>query len=122
MRCIIRRSLVRTNALEALGARSDEQDELTEELVQAASDPENDAIVMGTIRVSHVAVAALVRRGTARAVAAARRFIQRWLEPDRGDLLWYLRAESLMADDVVGSDSRPIDGATWATTPHPPAP
>jgi hypothetical protein len=53
---------------------------------------------MGMIRVAHVAVAAQVRLGAPRALAEAHLLIQQRPEPERSDLLRYLRSEASLAD------------------------
>jgi len=91
--------LVRTNALEAMARHAQQDhaiaDQFTDDLVVAARDPKNWSIVMGTIAVAHVAVACLLRVGTPKAVTAARQLIGEWPEPDRSDLLWFLKSEKL---------------------------
>jgi HEAT repeat protein len=90
--------LVRANAAEAIGRLADQPDQFVADLARAATDPVNSALLMGTIRVAHVAVAALVRLGTPRALAEAQLLIQQWPEPERGDLFRYLRSEALLPD------------------------
>jgi len=91
--------LVRASALEAMArhARRDNvvADQFTDDLVVAACDPENRVSIMGTIGVTHVAVACLLRVGTPKAVTAAQHLIEEWPEPDRSDLMWFLKVEKL---------------------------
>ncbi len=85
-------ALVRSNAIRAL-APSPEVSEAIEELVAAAEDSANATRLMGTIRVSHLAVESLFRLGTPEAFRVAETLLCEWPEPDRSDLLWYLRSE-----------------------------
>jgi len=87
--------LVRTNALEALVIHAQKKEDLIDELVAAASDPINQTRLMGTVSVAHVAIACLLRVGTSKSFEKARALIQSWPEPDRTDLIWYLRSENL---------------------------
>lgn len=84
--------LVRANAIRALVAAT-EVPEAIEELVTAAEDPANQVLLMGTTRISHLAVESLYRTGTSEAIRAAETLLGHWPEPDRSDLLWYLRGE-----------------------------
>jgi hypothetical protein len=87
--------LVRANALEALVAPAQHDRGLLDELIAAASDPANRVRLMGTISVAHVAVACLLRVGTAEALEAVKTLWSAWPEPDRTDLTWYLESEGL---------------------------
>lgn len=88
--------VVRANALEALVNHARHGEGLLDEIREAATSPENQVRLMGTISVAHVAVACLMRVGGDRAVAVARDLIASWPEPDRTDLLWYLKSEGLV--------------------------
>lgn len=88
--------VVRANALEALVNHARHEEGLLHEIREAATSPENQIRLMGTISVAHVAVACLMRVGGDRAVEAARGLIASWPEPDRTDLLWYLKSEGLV--------------------------
>lgn len=95
---------VRATTLDAIARGSsrvsaDEADEVVDDLSDAASNPTNRTLLLGTISLAHVAMASLFRIGTPRAVSAAWELIDRWPEPDRTDLLWYLRSESLVPDN-----------------------
>ena len=86
--------VVRVNALEALSRQARQNAEVITDIVRAALDPSNNTRLLGA-RVSHVAVACLLKVGTEQAQAEASRLIDEWSEPDRTDLLWFLRSESL---------------------------
>lgn len=88
--------LVRANAFEAIVPHARRDETLIHEIREAAIHPDNQVRLMGTISVAHVAVAALFRVGDEKADEAARRLIDAWPEPDRGDLLWWLRSEGLL--------------------------
>ena len=106
-------SVVRVNAVDALARRSRDGLELIEDLVTAAKHPKNDTPLMGTITVAHVAVASLFRVGTQKALAAGKQLLDEWPEPDRSDLLWYLKSESPFADTGRCSGESPpaLEGA-----------
>ena len=91
-------SVVRVNAVNALARCSQEGGKVIEDLVAAAKHPQNDIPLMGTITVAHVAVACLFQVGTQKALAAGKKLLEQWPEPDRSDLLWYLKSESLLTD------------------------
>jgi len=88
-------ALVRVNAVDALGRLATRHDHLVDQLVAAIRDPRNRTVLMGTVTVSHVAVANLVRVGTERARSAAAQVLGEWTGDDRDDLLWHLRSEGL---------------------------
>ena len=87
--------LVRANALEALVAPARYDEAVLDQLIAAASDPVNKAPLMGTTSVAHVAVRCILSVGTDMALEAARALVNAWLEPNRGDLIWYLNSEGL---------------------------
>ena len=87
-------ALVRANAIRAF-ADATEGPEVLEELVAAAEDPANQTRLMGTTRICHLAVETLYRLGTPRAIRTAEALLRNWPEPDRSDLLWYVRSEGL---------------------------
>jgi CRISPR-associated protein Csm1 len=69
--------------------------------VEAISDPRNlNARLRGSISVSHLGVASLLRARTAKSVSAAWQLIDQWQEPDRSDLLWFLQSESLLTENL----------------------
>lgn len=86
-------AVVRVNALNALVPQARSDDRLVENMVAAAEDPLNDIRLMGTISVRHHAVACLYRVGNLTASRWAANLLATWPEPDRSDLVWYLRSE-----------------------------
>jgi len=87
--------VIRVNALEALAAQAEPHSGVVAELIAAAGDPVNKSRLMGTVSVAHVAVACLLRFATSEAVEAANALLNTWAEPDRTDLIWYLKSEGL---------------------------
>lgn len=87
--------VVRANALMHLIAHVDHTNSVEGILKLAAINPDNRVPLMGTISVAHVAVACLLRLGTHSATATANELLQAWPEPDRSDLIWYLRSEEI---------------------------
>ena len=88
--------VVRANALEALIPHVQHDDRLLEQLKAAVVEPENQVRLVGTISVAHVALGCLLRVGGGKATEVAKSLIDTWPEPDRTDLLWYLRSEGLL--------------------------
>lgn len=89
-------AVVRANALNALIPHAKIDDGLIEVIVAAAKNPINEIRLMGTISVAHVAIGCLYQTGTTPAVGVATELLAAWPEPDRGDLLWFLRSEGHM--------------------------
>ena len=89
-------AVVRGNALYALIPHAKADAGLTEDIVEAAKNPINEVHLMGTISVAHVAVGCLYQIGTQTALNAATELLVTWPEPDRSDLLWFLRSEGHM--------------------------
>lgn len=87
--------LVRVNALNALVGHARRDAMLLDEFRMAATSTRNQLRLMGTISVAHVAVGCLLRAGDNEAAGIARGLIEAWPEPDRTDLLWYLKSEGL---------------------------
>ena len=87
--------VVRANALMHLIAHVDHTDSVEGIMNLAAINPDNRVPLMGTISVAHVAVACLLRLGTSSGSATANELLQSWPEPDRSDLIWYLRSEEI---------------------------
>jgi hypothetical protein len=54
--------------------------------------------LIGTVTVSHMGLAALLRYGGAKDKEATRELLKNWPEPDREDLLRFLKGESLLED------------------------
>jgi HEAT repeat protein len=92
--------LVRANAMEALSRHGSQQPECIVDLVNAALDPKNSTRLVGA-KVSHMAVVSLLKIGTDEAKVEASRLINDWAEPDRSDLLWFLKAEAVFEDDLL---------------------
>jgi hypothetical protein len=91
-----RSPIVRANALDAIAVRTRGTDSLTGEVLAAAADPANAVPLMGTISVAHVAVACLLRIGSPKADQSAKALLETWPEPDKTDLMWYLKSEGLL--------------------------
>jgi hypothetical protein len=66
-------------------------------LRDVATSPANQVRPTGTISVAHVAVGCLFRVGSGHAAGLAKDLLAHWPEPDRSDLLWYLKSEDLLA-------------------------
>jgi hypothetical protein len=88
--------VVRANALEALVPHAKSDHSLLTDLTTAISDPKNQARLMGTITLAHLAIASLFRVGSEKATEIANELIDTWPETDRSDLEWYLKSEGLL--------------------------
>jgi hypothetical protein len=86
--------LVRANAIGQLPRAGDlPPTQIAAALEIAATDPAHRFRLMGIITVGHLAVAALFRvSGMAERAAA---LVSGWPEPDRQDLVWFLRSEGI---------------------------
>lgn len=89
--------IVRVNALNALVSQVRFDDSVVDDIANAALAHENAVCLMGTASVAHVAVGCLYQIGTPSAIAAATSLLKMWPEPDRTDLMWYLKAEGIKA-------------------------
>ena len=90
----------RMHALTALARRSCQDESLIKRVVEAISDSRNlNARLRGSISVSHLGVASLLRTRKSKSVSAAEQLIDQWQEPDRSDLLWFLQSESLLIEN-----------------------
>lgn len=87
--------VVRANAMKHMIVHVDHTNSIEGILKLAAMNPDNLLPLIGTISVAHVAVACLIRLGTHSATATANELVQSWKEPDRSDLIWYLRSEAI---------------------------
>ena len=92
--------LVRANVYELAASRAKLDSSWIPRLRAAAVDARSGQVVMGTVRLSHIAVACLLRIGNRQAVQLAEDLIARWPEPEKDDLLWYLRSQSLWSKSV----------------------
>jgi hypothetical protein len=109
-------ALVRVNAVDAVGRLAMEDESLLDDLVAAARNPRNQTILMGRVRISHVAIANLLRVGTQRAKTLVAQLLEERDPEDRDDLLWYLQSEGL-CHGVMGQRDHTTD-ATEHRTPR----
>lgn len=92
--------LVRARALAALARRSKQDETLTPHVLEAITDLDNlDARLMSsTISVSHIGFAGLWEFGTPIAKKPLKKLLRQWAEPDRTDLLWFLKSQSIATE------------------------
>jgi hypothetical protein len=88
-------ALIRVNAIDAITRLAKDNEGFLDYLADAARSPRNRVILMGTIRVSYVALANIFRLGTLRAKILGTEIIESWVPDDRDDLVWYLRSEGI---------------------------
>ena len=92
--------LIRGRALAALARRSKQDEGLVSHVLAAISNPENrDTRLMGTISVSHLGVACLFEFGSSKTRELVRQLLEDWPEPDRTDLLWFLKSQEISLDE-----------------------
>jgi hypothetical protein len=93
--------LSKGRALAALARRTRNDVSLVREVISAISDPANqETRIMGTISVSHIGVACLLEFGSSRTKELVKQLLEHWPEPDRSDLLWFLKSESISIDET----------------------
>jgi len=96
--------LSKGRALAALARRTKEDESLVNETVAAISDPANkETRIMGTISVSHIGVACLLDFGSSKTKELIKHLLKQWPEPDRSDLLWFLKSQSISIDEDTSS-------------------
>lgn len=101
-------STIRANTLEAIARRGQAGESVVEVLAAAAADSKNRTLIlMGTVSVAHVAMAALLKVGSSEARLLAGGLLAAWPEPDRSDLLWYLNSEKLWPHQPRDSETSP---------------
>ncbi len=80
----------------ALARRAGREEDLMAEVVANLEDPKlREERVMGTISLAHIGVACLLLAASDLAKARVKAMVEAWPEPDRGDLLWFLRTEEI---------------------------
>lgn len=83
-------------ALAALARRTKDDELLVDEVIAAIQDPANqETRIMGTISISHIGVACLLGVGSSKTKERVMQLLEHWPEPDRSDLLWFLKSESV---------------------------
>ncbi len=86
----------RARAMGALARRAASNPSLRAEVLAALTDPDHRAMrIMGTISIAHIGVACLYRASDDDVRRQVQQLITAWPEPDRTDLLWFLRSQSL---------------------------
>ena len=90
-------ALVRANAILALAQHLLEDEQIQLALTQAARDPRNSFRLMGTMRVSHLALITLMKADTARFSAATAQLLHEWPQADRYYLAVSMESEGLAA-------------------------
>jgi hypothetical protein len=86
----------RARAMGAFARRASMDATLRDEALAAISDQTNRTLrVMGAISIAHIGVACLFYLGSADLPAQLCALIAQWPEPDRGDLLWFLRSQGI---------------------------
>lgn len=90
-----RSPLVRANAIEIFAEHLSEDESLLSEIVLFATNPEHSFVLMGATTVAHWAVLSMLRSSCVAAREAGRELLRDWSEPERQDLIWFLRSEGI---------------------------
>jgi len=86
----------RGRSIAALARRAVQNDGLVDVVVAAISVPQNkEARIIGTISVSQVGYACLWWFGSAQTRSKLQILLQDWQEPDRSDLLWFMKSQGI---------------------------
>lgn len=89
----------RARAIGALARRAARDESLHDEIFAKLADPTIRAQrFMGTISLAHIAMACLWIAATPPVIARARQLLETWPEPDRSDLLWFLRTQDIAVE------------------------
>lgn len=97
-------ALVRVNAIETLARRvSTNSKHVITALAHSAMDPKNKVRLLGNTTVAHVAIANLLRIGTAEAIEAGNNAIEQMPAGELDDLNWYLSSEGIRASSKRSS-------------------
>jgi len=102
--------LYRARALSALARRSSQEEAITPQVLNVITESKNrEARLLGsTISVSHIGFATLWEFGLPSVRESLRRLLQDWPEPDRTDLLWFLKSQSISIEEASGAkNARP---------------
>jgi hypothetical protein len=90
----------RVRALSTLARRSSQDGIITASVLKGITEPKNrEARLLGsTISVSHVGFAVLWEFGPPDVRECLQKLLKNWPEPDRTDLLWFLKSQSISID------------------------
>jgi hypothetical protein len=95
----------RARAMGALARRAGHDRAVWDECLAAIENPIHRGLrLMGSISIAHIGVACSWSVAPQELRERLRALIDRWPEPDRGDLLWFLRSQDLMLDSPGSSD------------------
>ena len=89
----------RARAMAALARRAAVDVEVRRDVLDMISDADyRSTRFMGTISLAHIGVACLLLTGTPDLTTEVTRIVEAWPEPDRTDLLWFLRSQGVQVD------------------------
>ena len=94
--------LNRARALSVLARRSSQEKAVIDQVLDGITEPKNkDARLMGsTISVSHIGFATLWAFGLPSIRQSLSKLLQDWPEPDRTDLLWFLKSQAISIHEL----------------------
>lgn len=94
-------ALVRVNAIETIARFSTTNiNDVIAALSQSAIDSKNKVKLLGNTTVAHVAIANLLRIGTAEAIKAANNAIEKLPAGEHDNLNWYLASEEIITSGI----------------------
>jgi hypothetical protein len=88
--------IVRARAIAALARYAAREESLVGHVLAALTLPQNlEGKITGTVSVSHIGFACLWAFGPQSARRSLQLLLDAWPEPDRSDLLWFLKAQGI---------------------------
>jgi len=91
----------RGRALLQLARRSGSDEQNLEFVIAQIQDIDNiNARTVGLVSIAHLGVAGLLEANTLLTVNAVKKLLEEWQEPDRSDLLWFLKS-SFLTDNLL---------------------
>jgi hypothetical protein len=86
----------RARAMGAFARRAARETGLRDSLFAALADPANRSLrFMGTVSIAHIGVACVYPPAPGHVKERVKALIDAWPEPDRKDLLWFLRSQEI---------------------------
>lgn len=92
----------RARSLAALARRARQDRSLAGAVITAILDSDNKLKrLMGTISISHIGFGCLWEYGSVEDRAILHELLAQWPEPDRSDLLWFLKSQSIDSSSEI---------------------
>jgi hypothetical protein len=89
----------RARAMGAVARRAAREAALLDEVIALLSDPMLRQLrYMGTVSIAHIGVACLAIAGSQEVRERLARLLSGWPEPDRNDLVWFLKSQEIQLE------------------------